>query len=123
MKKYSQAICDWLNLSLIELEHRDCVEIVTPFTTSNNDCISLYVEKEKERKYRITDGGDTIGNLFYYGYSVDTKEEKDRLNCLVRTKGAHIEDSELVVYANDEDFGFQANKLIQIAIGVSYLVY
>ena len=60
IEKYHKFIAD---KTAIKQKKQDVFEILTPFLDRHNDYISLYLKKESENVFLISDDGETVSDL------------------------------------------------------------
>lgn len=97
------------------------VEITTPFIDRHNDCIQLYVRKDKDN-YILTDDGYILSDLQNCGINLS---EHRRQILELELAGLNVVNvnNQLQTITNKENFPVSFNNLIQACISANNLSY
>jgi len=109
----------WLKQGMQFSNIGEYTEITTPFLDNNNDHIQIYIKQQDNNQYLLTDDGITIAELEMSGCDLSTSKRKQILSFLVNRVGVNIQDSELIVSANEYNFPQKKHSLIQAILSVN----
>lgn len=114
---------NWLKNNIEEYKVSENIYRITfPFTDSNNTETEVYVIKENEDNFTITDDGYTFGELEFSGFDFNTPKRREIIESLVNNYGVSINDSnELFVTSTAQTLAFKKHLLIQCMIKISDL--
>lgn len=99
-----------------------CV-VVTPFELPDMASLEFTIERS-EGGYLLTDGGQTLAELFVNGLTVEGHPElTQEVRRIARVHGIGFDASALSVQASAEGLGEAAHRLVSAIQGASYLVY
>ncbi|HIY93369.1 DUF1828 domain-containing protein [Companilactobacillus sp. HBUAS56275] len=97
-------------------------EIVTPFTNSIGDNITIYASSNPDGTITLTDDFDTIGDLEMMGMNFDTLTRKKYLNSILRNYNVQCVDKELFVVGERMNFPDMKQRLMQAIIHIDDLL-
>ncbi|GEO59346.1 DUF1828 domain-containing protein [Companilactobacillus bobalius] len=97
-------------------------EIVTPFTNSIGDNITIYVSSNSDGKITLTDDFDTIGDLEMMGINFDTIVRKKYLNSILNNYNVQCVNKELFVMGDKIEFPEMKQRLMQAIIRIDDLL-
>lgn len=120
---YKDNYINWLKNNIDEYKVDDNIYRITlPFTDSNNTETEVYIIKEGNNDFTITDDGYTFSELEFLGFDFSTPRRKEIIHSLATNYGVSIgESNELYVKANSETLAFKKHLLIQCMIKISDL--
>ena len=124
MENLIHSYIDWLKKGLITRKlDNDWHEIVTPFLNHKNDLIELYVKKGKNDSIIISDGGNTLNELYLSGLNINnSKKRQKELHSITLSFGITLnEDLSLSVLTNLKQFPAVKHRLIQAMISIDDL--
>lgn len=97
--------------------------IVMPVLTSDIAPVELFV-RFQDRIWRITDDGETLGQLFVNGLDVyDNKSLLDTVQTIAHLHGIHFENYALYVETDSEHIGEAVRNVCNAVQAVSYLIF
>ncbi len=99
------------------------IEITTPYLDRHNDYIQLYVTKDRDGNYLISDDGYTIGDLEFTGFSFDSPKRRELLSMTLNSYGVKSDDRALTTIASENTFAVKKHNLIQSILAVNDLFY
>lgn len=99
------------------------VEITTPFLNRHNDFIQLYIVKDPNGDFKLTDLGETIEDLECCGCDVSKGKRKSFLTQIVNGHGIYMDASELYVPFTAENFSEAKHSLVQAVMSIDDLFY
>lgn len=103
-----QMYADYLANSVIEINTDDgYTEIITPFLNQDNYLIAAYVKEIDSYRYIVTDRGETVETLRFYGYESSDEEIKKNL---IGT-GCSVKNGSIYLLANKNSIGFSIHRL------------
>lgn len=117
---------DWLNENIEQCQIHDGVYRITlPFLDRNNDYIEIYITKESDNIYRLTDDGETIEELTFSGLELFKSKRRTAIfNGIIASHGINKSDkNELYTTCTKEDLPQKKHMLSQCMIKVSDLFY
>lgn len=124
IKKMVNQYYSWLRDNTIINELDEFTEITTPFLDRHNDCIQLYVRKEKDNNIYISDDSYTIDDLQLSGIDINTPKRKELLKNILTSYGVNInKDNELFVICSEKDFSLKKHFFIQAIQDINNLCY
>jgi hypothetical protein len=97
-------------------------EITTPYLDRHNDCMQLYVGKEKSG-YKLTDDGYIINDLENAGCVIDSPKRIELLNTTLGGFGVKLENKALTINATTENFPVKKHNMIQAMLAINDLFY
>lgn len=112
---------NWLKNNIEEYKIKDNIYRITfPFTDSHNTETEVYIIKESDDEFTITDDGYTFGELEFSGFDFNTPRRKELIESLINNYGIILSDSnELLVKATSQTLAFKKHLLIQCMIKIS----
>jgi hypothetical protein len=93
--------------------------ITTPFMDRYNDHIDIYVSEEDGGKFRLSDDGDTIGDLTMSGAYSNTPKRKQIFEATVNGFGVETDGESLFTIASSQDLPQKKHALIQAILAVN----
>lgn len=109
----------WLNEELrVEALESSCV-ISTPFLDRHNDEIEVYVEKQDDGQFYLTDDGYTLSDLRHSGVVLDTAKREAHLEKILNGFGVRLSGEELHVRTTARDFPQRKHNLIQAILTIN----
>lgn len=99
--------------------------LTLPFLDRNNDFIELYIIKNKNETYTLTDDGATIADLQLNGFNFLTdKKSQAILDDIVSTYGVNkTKHDELLIHCTMNDLSSKKHMLIQCIIKINDIFY
>lgn len=116
----------WLNENIEQCQIKDGVYRITlPFLDRNNDYIEIYITSEDNGTYRLTDDGETLGELLFSGLDIfKSKRRTDIFNSIIASHGINrSECNELFTTCTKHDLPQKKHMLSQCMVKVSDLFY
>ena len=114
---------DWLKDKTVLRDLEDYVEITTPFLDRHNDYLQIYVKRDNDDKYVLTDEGYILDDLELSGCNMDSPKRQEMLNNVLNGFGVRKNDRALEINASLESFGICKHNLIQAMLAVNDLFY
>ena len=94
--------------------------ISTPFLGLFNDTLEVYAKNHEDRII-LSDDGKTLHNLELLGVSFQHDNDRDKaLNKILANYGVKVNEGNLVVETQDDDFPNSLHGLIQTMLQISY---
>jgi len=114
----------WLRdrVSLREIDEQ-LVEITTPYLDCHNDHIQLYVKKEDDDRFLLTDCEYTINDLAQSGCNIRSPESLDLLEMILRGFGVRLHGDSLETHTTSKDFAVRLHSLAQAILVTSHTFY
>lgn len=113
---------DWIKMNSFTRQVDDgnyCV-ITTPFLDRHNDHIDIYVSKNTEGGYLLTDDGETIADLESTGVFINTQKRRQILDLTLKGFGVDTDGDDLYVIAKDNnELPKKKQALIQAILSVN----
>ncbi|WCG35856.1 DUF1828 domain-containing protein [Companilactobacillus farciminis] len=97
-------------------------EIITPFTNSIGDNITIYVSSNPDNSITLTDDFDTIGDLEMMGVDISIPTRKNYIKNIIKDYQVNFADGEIYVTGDKEDFPAMKQALIQAIIHIDDLL-
>ena len=112
----------WLKDStFIDQMNNNTVRISLPFLDRNNDYTEIYVIKNSENDFILTDDGETYRELEFSGFKFN-KERLKILNNILMSHGISIDgDNAIYVNANTTNIYFKKHMMVQCLTRISDL--
>ena len=113
----------WLkqNTTALQLEN-GVVEISSPFLDRHNDYIQIYVVKDGDGGFILTDDGYTIADLELSGLNFNTTKRKEELQTILRGFGISLDDKKsMYCKCNQSNFPFKKHSLVQAVLAINDL--
>ncbi|MBN2413449.1 DUF1829 domain-containing protein [candidate division KSB1 bacterium] len=114
---------NWLRDKTILQDINGHVEITTPFMDRHNDYIQIYINKDKNGNYLLTDDGYTITDLEFTGFSFDSSKRQELLKTTLSSYGVQLVKNDLTATATVDNFALKKHNLIQSILAVNDLFY
>ena len=121
---FSNLYADWLKENIQEKQiDKNIFRISTPFLDRKNDYIEVYIIKDREDSFIITDDGYTVGELELSGFNLESsKRRMEIFNTILNSHGISIDDDKsLYVRANLSNYPAKKHMLTQCMMKVSDL--
>ena len=113
----------WLRDKTALRQAGDCVEITTPHLDRRNDYIQIYVRRDDNGGFVITDDGYTLDDLEMSGCKIGSGRRQDMLNVTLNSFGIHQNGNALETRAMQGDFSMRKHNLVQAILAVGDLFY
>lgn len=125
MEDFKDIYIRWLTENIDQYQiSLNIFRLTPPFMNRNNDNIDIYIIKEGENHYRVTDDGWTISDLRMSGFSIDTgTRRKSILASVLNSFGVSIEGDELYIESDYENLALKKHMLSQCMLKVDDLFY
>ena len=114
---------DWLKDKTVLRELEDYVEITTPFLDRHNDYLQIYVMRDSDDEYVLTDEGYILDDLELSGCNIDSPKRQEVLNTMLNGFGVRKNDRALEINASLKNCGISKHNLIQAMLAVNDLFY
>lgn len=111
----------WLKQQYQVNKLADSEEIVTPFTNSLGDNITIYVSSNDDGTIVLTDDFDTLGDLEMMGLNLLSPSRQRYLRNVLHNYKIQKKDGELFITGKKEDFPQMKQNLIQAIIRIDDL--
>ncbi len=89
------------------------VKITLPFLDGLNDCTEIYIIKENENEFIVTDNGNTLTNLDFMGTAIKGSYKEAIFNRIISSYGILKKDGSLYVKASLVDLYLKKHLLLQ----------
>lgn len=96
----------------------DTEEIVTPFTNSIGDNITIYVSSNPDNSITLTDDFDTLGDLEMMGINLAVSTREKYLKNVLKDYGVQCVDKELFITGSKADFPKMKQRLVEAIIHI-----
>lgn len=94
--------------------------ITTPYLDRHNDHLDIYILRQKDNTFKLTDDGYTIGDLSMSGFDVNTPKRESILKTTLNGFGVKLNgNNELYVEATTQNVGQKKFALIQAMLAVN----
>ncbi|GIV44048.1 MAG: hypothetical protein KatS3mg035_1171 [Bacteroidia bacterium] len=104
-----------------QIHGSEWVEISTPFTDVYNDTIEIYVKKQNG-EILLSDDGQTLRNLELSGVEISRSlNRKLLLDSILLNYGVNLNNGELIIKANEQNFPQKKHNLISAIVEVNDL--
>ena len=113
----------WLKDKTYLRELEGWVEITTPYLDRHNDFIQLYITKDREGSFLISDDGYTISDLEFTGFSFDSPKRQELLNVTLNSYGIQSDKKTLSIKASEDNFALKKHNFIQSILAINDLFY
>jgi hypothetical protein len=115
---------NWLkDKTILKTLNNEWHEITTPHLDRHNDCLQIYLKKEKNG-YLLTDDAYIFNDLLSSGCSLDTQKRQELLRMTLAGFGIELSsDNELTTLATQDNFPQKKHNLIQAMLAVNDLFY
>ena len=98
------------------------VEITTPYLDRHNDRLQIYARRQ-DGEYLITDDGYILEDLEQSGCKIEGEKRISLLSMTLNGFGVSQFNSELRVYASNDNFAARKHNLLQAMLAVNDLFY
>lgn len=118
---YKDNYINWLKNNIDEYKVSDNTYRLTfPFTDSNNTEMEVYIIKNNNNDFLITDDGYTFSELELLGFDFRTPRRRELIDSIIHNYGVSLnENLELFISANDNNLAFRKHLLIQCMVKIS----
>ena len=99
------------------------VEITTPYLDRHNDALQIYVRRDNNGGFVLTDDSYIIADLESSGCKLDTQKRRDLLQMTLNGFGVKLNQEAIEVSATHENFPLRKHNLIQAMLAVNDLFY
>ncbi len=122
-KQVIQRYANWLSDYSKTDCHNNVWRIELPFMNRRRTHFQVFVEKT-ESGLMISDYGETIGDLRFSGFDIDTETRRRTLDGLLRSFSVElIGKGELRVYTSEEELPDYLNEMIHCMIAIDLMIY
>ena len=123
-EKSVQRYVDWLrDHSETNIYEDKVCEITLPFLNRRRSCIQVYVSRT-ESGLMVSDEGETIGDLRFCGFDIDTSARQEMLNRILRSFSVKlVGKDELQVLTSEEDLPDYINELALCMLAVDRMIF
>ena len=98
-------------------------EITLPFLNRRRTYLQVFVKKT-DSGLIISDYGETIGDLRFSGFDMDTDTRREKLNRILRSFSVDlVGKDELQVLTSEEEFPDYLNELAQCMLAIDRMIY
>ncbi|WP_341877633.1 DUF1829 domain-containing protein [Defluviitalea saccharophila] len=121
---YATLYLNWLKENIEEYKiNNTAYRITTPFLDRNNDYTEVYLIKQANDDFILTDDGYTINELELSGFSIKSSEKRKNLMInILNSHGVKLgQDNDLFIKCSLSDMPLKKHMLIQCMIKVSDL--
>lgn len=110
----------WLKEKIVINDHKDFIEITTPFMDRHNDHLQIYVIPSGD-KFILSDDGYIINDLLLTGCDIDsTNKRKETLKSILNGFGVRrSEKNELYIETSIEQFPQKKHMLLQAMLAIN----
>jgi len=113
----------WLkDKTILRQVDRDWVQVTTPHLDRHNDCLQIYIRKDKNG-YVLTDDGYIINDLLNSGCSLDRPKRQELLRITLAGFGVQLDGEELTIKTTPVNFALKKHNLVQAMLAVDDLFY
>lgn len=113
---------DWLKENIDQFEvDKNTYRITFPFLDRNNDQIEIYIIRESDNSFYITDDGATLNDLQLSGFDTfSTKRRRDIFGSIISAHGiTKTDNNELIVRCTLENLALKKHMLTQCMVKIS----
>ncbi len=123
-EKVFQRYLDWFRKFSEVNTYKDGVcEITLPLLNRRRTCIQIFATKT-ESGVLLSDYGETIGDLRFSGFDIDTKTRREQLRSILRSFGVTlVGKDELQILTSEEKLPDYMNALVQCMLTVDLMIY
>ena len=108
----------------LQVVDENLFEITTPYLDRHNDYIQIYISKNADNTFTLTDDGYTINDLEMSGCTLDSPRRQQLLCRVVNGNGVELKGHKILsVNASEKDFPLKKHNLIQTIIDVNNMFY
>ena len=98
-------------------------EITLPLLNRRRSWIQIFATKT-DSGVLLSDYGETIGDLRFSGFDIDTKTRREQLHSILRSFGVTlVGKGELQILASEEKLPNYMNELLQCMLTVDLMIY
>ncbi len=114
----------WLkDKTILKQMKEDWIEVTTPYLDRHNDCLQIYIKKERE-EFILTDDSYVINDLINSGLTVSSPKRKELLGTTLAGFGVQLgNEQQLQIHTNAENFPLKKHNFIQAMLAVNDLFY
>lgn len=106
---------DWLNHGFTVSKVGEYVELTTPFLDRNHDHLQIYVRRNSDGTYFLTDDGYVLGNLKSSGVSIS----RSTIEQIIRGFGITLNGDSLQIVAQPQDYAQKKHLLLQTMLTIN----
>jgi len=114
---------EWLRSTIVLNQIEEWIEITTPYLDRHNDYLQIYVKKENDNEFLLTDDGYIIQDLESSGCSLDSEKRWELLQLTLNGFGVKLKNKSLFSIATKENFKNKKHNLLQAMLAVNDLFY
>jgi hypothetical protein len=109
------------NTHVFSLKDSTHEKVVTPFLDTSNDHLQIYILKNTEDHFTLTDDGATIAHLSMKGVDLNTPRRKKILEEIVRSYSAELnsDSGEIFINARKNNIGQKKHNFIQALLAIN----
>lgn len=124
---YKNMYISWLKENIEQYKIDSSVyRLTTPFLDRNNDYTEIYIIKQDDDSFKLTDAGETLNELFFSGLDIfNSKHRTNILKTILNSHGIEYgnDNNELYTIAAANELPQKKHMLIQCMQKVSDLFY
>jgi len=94
-------------------------KLTYPFLDSIEDCTEIFIIEHGDKKFTITDNGETLVNLRFNGVEIKGDNRIQVFNKILNTYGVKDDDSSLLVEADEADLYLKKHMLLQCIMKIN----
>jgi len=118
------AYASWLrDRTRLRQAESDWIEITTPFLDRHNDFMQIYIRKNGNNGYELTDDSYIIRDLESSGCRLDTAKRQELLRMTLLGFGVGLDGQALVVRASESTFPQKKHALVQAMLAINDMFY
>ncbi len=123
-EKVFQRYWDWFRKFSEVNTYKDGVcEITLPLLNRRRSCIKIFAT-QTDSGALLSDYGETIGDLRFSGFDIDTKTRREQLYSILRSFGVTlVGQDELQILTSEEKLPDYMNELLQCMLTVDLMIY
>lgn len=124
IQRLTNEYIDWLkSKNILRQVDSDWIEITTPYLDRHNDYLQIYVKKQRNDEYLLTDDSYIIEDLKLAGCTLDTPKRAALLRATLNGFGVKLNNETLEIRASTTTFALRKHNLIQAMLAVNDLFY
>lgn len=112
----------WLKERMLTREVGGWTEITTPYLDRHNDYIQIY-GKSVDGRISLTDGGETIQDLFQSGFNFKSEKRQQILKFILAGFQVELKDGQICVEADEKNFALKKHNLIQAILSFNDMFF
>lgn len=117
---------DWIKENIEQFKiNENTFRLTLPFLDRNNDSIDLYIIKNNDDTFYVTDDGATLNELSFSGFEIsDNSRRKKILNSILSAYGVTLQsNNELFIRCSEKDLPLKKHMLAQCMVKVSDMFF